>query len=87
MIIRSLEAFRCKLYKATVFEGDSPILRDLINCRAHTFSSTLSKLKGLNITEDINRKSFNDLGVFLICEVHSWTIGEQISLTLNLNDR
>lgn len=87
MIIRSLEAFRCKLYKATVFEGDIPILRDLINhCRAHTFSSTLSKLKDLNVTEDIHGQSFNDLGVFLICEVYTWTIAEQISLTLNLND-
>lgn len=83
----SLEAFRCKLCTATVFEGDIPILGDLINhCRAHTFSSTLSKLKGLNITEGIHRRSFNDLAVFLICEVHTWTIAEQISLTLNLND-
>lgn len=85
--MRSLEEFRCKLYKTTVFEGDIPILGDLINhCRAHTFSSTSSKLKGLNITEDFHRRSFNDLGALVICGTHTWTIAEQISLTLNLND-
>lgn len=63
-----------------------PILRDLINCRAHTFSSTQSKLKGLNIPEDIHRRSFKDLGVFFVCGVHTQSKAEQILLTLNLND-
>lgn len=70
---------------ATVFEGDIPIAIDLINhCRAHRLGSILRK--GLNNTENIHRRSFNDLGVFFIHKVHTWTITEQISLTLYLND-
>lgn len=59
-----------------------PLLTD--RCRACTFSSTLTKLKGLNIIEHILR-SFSDLEVLLISEVRVWSIADHV-LAINSSD-